>query len=164
MNENFEEFLRITKKLNEEKIIPLLMGSLGLEYLTKRSWDSRDIDIHVKGDHRGWEAPDEDRIHHWGLIVSVMRSLQYALVDLHEHAFYNGAYEVEFGVIDTLPDFAGVDPNELSFIDLDGVCFYLPSVQQYLKIYQSSYQDSYRADHNNHKDLQKIEYLQDMIS
>ena len=50
MNNNYKEFLQITKKLNEEGIIPLLIGSLGLKYLTKTNWDSGDIDIAVKGD------------------------------------------------------------------------------------------------------------------
>lgn len=29
------------------------MGSLGLEFVTKKSWDLQDIDIHVSGDPRG---------------------------------------------------------------------------------------------------------------
>ncbi len=164
MNNNFKEFLQITKKLNEEGIIPLLIGSLGLECLTKANWDSGDIDIAVKGDPRGWAAPDEDRVHNWDTICSIMESMQYEMTDLHEHAFDDGIHEVQYGVIDTFPDFAGIAVNELEEICVDDVRFLLPDIEQYLKIYQSSYKDSYRADRTNHKDLGKIEFLKNLIS
>ncbi|MGM0253668.1 hypothetical protein IGJ99_001250 [Enterococcus sp. AZ095b] len=61
----FKEFLLITQKLNRQQITPLLLGSLGLSYLTDIDWQPRDIDIHVPGDPRGWEAPDKDRLHNW---------------------------------------------------------------------------------------------------
>lgn len=163
MKRNFTEFLRITKKLNSQRIIPLLMGSVGLEYLTQLDWQSRDIDIHVAGDPRGWRAPDEKRIHHWELILSAMEELGYTLTDLHEHAFSSGKFAVEFGVIDTLPEFAGVDPSELHVIDKEGALFYLPDAAQYLKIYTGSSNDNYRAENNNHKDLEKINYLKRLI-
>ncbi len=164
MNSNFKEFLRITEKLNEKKIIPLLMGSLGLEYLTKKNWNSRDIDIHVHGDPKGWTASDEERIFNWHLIVSVMNKLQYELIDLHEHEFNNGRFDVEYGVMDTLPSFAKVDLNELKLIRINDIQFYLPDTEQYLKIYTSSYRDDYRSDNNDHKDLKKIDYLKKWLS
>jgi len=37
-NFKLDAFLNITQKLNELGIIPLLMGSLGLEQVTNRSW------------------------------------------------------------------------------------------------------------------------------
>lgn len=61
-NHKYDEFLRITRKLNEIGITPLLMGSVGLELITERSWDAEDIDIHVPGDKRGWEVPPEDSV------------------------------------------------------------------------------------------------------
>ena len=54
----FEEFKNICFYLNRVGITPTLMGSLGLEYRTKENWEPSDIDIHVPGDPRGWEAPD----------------------------------------------------------------------------------------------------------
>ncbi|WP_345742169.1 hypothetical protein [Cytobacillus gottheilii] len=53
----FDEFIKIAKKLNDINIIPLLMGSVGLEVITGKSWDAEDLDIHVPGDQRGWEVP-----------------------------------------------------------------------------------------------------------
>ena len=53
MKEKFDEFLKIAKELNKIEIT-FLMGSLGLEQVTGRDWQARDIDIHVPGDLRGW--------------------------------------------------------------------------------------------------------------
>lgn len=163
MNDKFKEFLRITKKLNQKNITPLLMGSLGLEYLTKMDWQSADIDIHVKGDPRGWEVPDEDRIYERFTIRNVMKKLEYELIDLHEHEFNNGVFNVGFGSMDSLPKFAGIQLKKLKLVQVDDIQFYLPTAKQYLKIYQRSSKDSYRADHNNNKDLPKIEYLKGIV-
>lgn len=67
----FNEFLKICKQLNSINITPTLMGSLGLQYLTDENWFPSDIDIHVEGDPRGWEAPDEDRIYNWDAILTL---------------------------------------------------------------------------------------------
>ncbi|WP_424580087.1 hypothetical protein [Virgibacillus halodenitrificans] len=83
----FQEFLKIAKKLNKVQITPLLMGSVGLEIVTDSSWDAQDLDIHVPGDERGWEVPAEKAIFDWDRIVGIMNSLEYRLVDLHEHEF-----------------------------------------------------------------------------
>ncbi|MCQ2497237.1 MAG: hypothetical protein MJ131_11675 [Lachnospiraceae bacterium] len=62
MEKLFNEFKKICLQLNKIGIIPTLMGSLGLEYMSKVEWNPGDIDIHVPGDPRGWEAPDELRV------------------------------------------------------------------------------------------------------
>lgn len=48
----FEEFLEICKQLNKLNIIPTLMGSVGLGYISGMDWNSSYIDIHVSGDPR----------------------------------------------------------------------------------------------------------------
>ena len=164
VTEPFHEFLRIAGRLNEATIVPLLMGSVGMEYVTRRNWHSRDIDIHVPGDPLGWDAPDATRIHDWDLIMTIMSCLQYELVDLHEHEFTDGRHDVEFGVIDTLPEFAGIAVSDVQQLCVDGVRFRLPSAEQYLRIYRRSSQDSYRADNNNRKDLAKITYLRRLVA
>lgn len=83
--ELFEEFKLICIELNKIGIIPTLMGSLGLEYVSKMKWNPSDIDIHVPGDPRGWEAPDELRIYNWDKIMFIMNNLNYELIDIHEH-------------------------------------------------------------------------------
>nr|WP_262371992.1 phosphoribosylanthranilate isomerase [Rossellomorea aquimaris] len=140
------------------------MGSVGLEVVTEKSWDAQDLDIHVLGDKRGWEVPPETSIHNWNDIVKVMNSKGYTLIDLHEHEFSKDGLSVEFGIIDTLPDFAGVRLEDLEMHQKGEVKYYLLSPEQYLRVYEASSKDSYRADQNNHKDMGKIEYLKNLIN
>lgn len=155
----YRAFLEIAAKLNKNNILPLLMGSLGLEFVTGENWNPKDIDIHVNGDPRGWAAPDEQRIYQWSTIKSVMNELGYQLVNLHEHEFLRRDITVEFGVIDTLSDFAGIQPVDLDLVKKGDCSFLVPTIEQYLKIYNASSEDSYRNEQNNDKDFEKIEYL-----
>lgn len=162
-NNKLNEFIKITKKLNEIEIIPLLMGSVGLEIVTGQGWNTQDLDIHVPGDKRGWEVPPEISIFNWDDIMKIMISMEYTLIDLHEHEFSKKGLSVEFGIIDTLPDFAGVKLEELELHQKGEVKYYLLNPEQYLSVYESSSKDSYRADKNNDKDLKKIDFLKSMI-
>ena len=160
MTDKFTEFLKIASQLNKMEIVPLLMGSLGLEQVTGQDWQARDIDIHVHGDERGWEAPDEERIYDMDKIEPMMESLGYRLVDLHEHEFQKEGLSVEFGVMETLEAFSGVPIAELTRRKVEGVQFLVPTPEQFLAIYHASSQVSYRNDNNNHKDFAKIAYLE----
>ncbi|MYL71802.1 phosphoribosylanthranilate isomerase [Halobacillus litoralis] len=162
-NYKFKEFLTIAQKLNDIKIIPLLMGSVGLEVITNMNWEAQDLDIHVPGDKRGWEVSPESNIHNWDDIVTVMNSMDYTLVDLHEHEFAKQGLSVEFGIMDTLPSFAGIHLNELEMHHWGEATYYLLNRDQYLRVYESSSKDSYRADNNNRKDFRKIDVLKGMI-
>ena len=164
MNEKFYEFLTIAKKLNDIHIIPLLMGSVGLEIVTHVNWDAQDLDIHVPGDKRGWEVPADQSIFDWQRIVEIMESLEYRLIDLHEHEFQKNDLSVGFGIIDTLPSFAGVLLEDLKIHQKDGIQFYLLTAHQYLNVYRASSKDSYRAKNNNYKDMRKLDYLKKMNS
>ena len=163
MNKLFDEFKFICLELNKIGIIPRLMGSLGLEFATKPEWDPSDIDIHVPGDPRGWDAPDELRIYNWDNILKVMEDLGYKLVDLHEHEFQKNNLSVEFGSISSLFDFAGILESDIEITQIDGVKFRIPNKKQFLKIYEESSKDSYRNDNNNNKDFLKIDYLRNII-
>lgn len=163
MSKLFDEFRIICLQLNKVGIIPTLMGSLGLEYLTKMDWQPSDIDIHVAGDPRGWEAPDEDRIHHWNEILEIMKNLGYKLVDLHEHEFQKNGLSVEFGSIDSLYEFAKIYESDIEIIAVDNIKFRLPNQKQFLNIYEASSKDSYRNDNNNNKDFLKIDFLRGHI-
>jgi hypothetical protein len=159
----FDEFIKIAKKLNDIDIIPLLMGSVGLEVITGKNWDAQDLDIHVPGDKRGWEVAPELNIHNWNDIVNIMNLMEYSLIDLHEHEFSKEGLSVEFGIIDTLPNFAGVQLEDLEMHHKGNVKYYLLNPNQYLSVYESSSKDSYRADNNNNKDFRKIDFLKSMI-
>ncbi|WP_205317680.1 phosphoribosylanthranilate isomerase [Oceanobacillus zhaokaii] len=142
------------KKLDDVEIIPLLMGSVGLEVVTRKSWDSQDLDIHVPGDKRGWEMPPELSIFNWEDIIKILNSMGYSLTDLHEHEFIKEGLSV-----DTLPDFAGVQLEDLELHQMGEVKYYLLNPEQYLSVYKSSSKDSYRADKNNNKDIKKMDIL-----
>ena len=159
----YDEFKIICFNLNKEGNTPTLMGSLGLEYVSKEKWNPSDIDIHVPGDPRGWEAPDELRIYDWDKIMTVMEKLEYELIDLYEHEFKKDGISVEFGTIDSLYDFAGILESDIEIIEKDGIKFRVPSLEQYLSIYESSSKDSYRNDNNNSKDFLKIDWIKKNI-
>ena len=125
----FEEFKTICFHLNRVGITPTLMGSLGLEFRTKENWEPSDIDIHVPGDPRGWEAPDHLRIYDWDKIMKVMKDLGYVLIDIHEHEFQKDRVSVEFGSIDSLPDFAGVSESDIELIHISLTNLHTPHAQ-----------------------------------
>ncbi|HGI3909719.1 TPA: phosphoribosylanthranilate isomerase [Streptococcus agalactiae] len=160
----FDLFFTITNELNLIGITPLLMGSVGLEVRTGRDWKARDLDIHVPSDPRGWEAPDEGRIFQFAEINVIMEKLGFNLVDRHEHEYQKEGLSVEFGGLHSLPEFAGIPIDDLEEIETNGAHYFLPTLDQYLKIYQASSKDSYRSDKNNHKDFAKIDYLEKLLS
>ncbi|MFF2500996.1 phosphoribosylanthranilate isomerase [Peribacillus sp. NPDC058075] len=107
--------------------------------------------------------PPELSIHNWINIVKIMNSMEYSLIDLHEHEFYKEGLSVEFGIIDTLPNFAGVQLENLEIQQKRNVKYYLLNPEQYLCVYEPSSKDSYRADKKNHKDIRKIDFLKSII-
>ncbi|MBW9213131.1 MULTISPECIES: hypothetical protein [Terrabacteria group] len=155
----FDEFRSVCLYLNKIGIVPTLMGSLGLEFMSKEDWKPSDIDIHVPGDPRGREAPDEGIIYNWDKIMTVMKELGYDLVDIHEHEFRKNGISVEYGSIDSLYDFSGIAESDIELIQLNEIKFRVPSLKQFLSIYEASSKDSYRNDNNNHKDFKKIDWL-----
>lgn len=159
----FQAFLEIAEQLNKLGITPLLMGSVGLERRTGRDWQAGDLDIHVPSDPRGWEAPDDERIYRADELIATMNQLGYVLVDRHEHEFHKDGLSVEFGGLHSLPEFAGVELEDLEELETAGVRYYLPTLEQYLKIYQASSKDSYRAENNNQKDFAKIAFLKEIL-
>lgn len=161
--ELFNKFIKIAIELNKHGIVPVLMGSLGLEFVSEKNWNPKDIDIHVEGDPRGWEANDDERIYNWANIHQVMNELGYELIDLHEHEFKKDGLSIEFGTINSLPEFAGVDLANLTLVVHYKANFYVPKLEDYLKIYIASSKDSYRNSNNNDKDFEKIEWLRDVL-
>lgn len=128
------EFLKITQQLNQLAIIPLLMGSVGLEIVTQKDLQAQDIDIHVPGTKGGWEIPAENQIHQWCAIISVIESLGYQLADLHEHEFVKDDLSVGFASVNTLPTFAGIELSDLILKQQDNLSYYLLSSEQFLSV------------------------------
>ena len=100
-------------------------------------------------------TPDHLRIYDWDKHNESDERLSYALTDIHEHEFQKDDLSVEFGSIDSLPDFAGVSESDIELIHLENITFRVPNLEQFLSIYKASSQDSYRNEHNNNKDFKK---------
>lgn len=164
MNFLFDEFKAICFRLNKAGIIPTLMGSLGLEFVSRENWDPSDIDIHVPGDPRGWEAPDESRIYNWDMILPIMQELEYDLIDIHEHEFSKNGIRAEYGSINSLHSFAGIQESDIELVKIDEIQFRVPNLKQFLSIYEASSKDSYRNESNNNKDFAKIDWLKKHVS
>ncbi len=145
------EFIRIAGLLNRKlDIVPLLFGSLGLEQRLNRDLSADDIDVLI---------PEIFLNEKWGSIVELMNNAGYTLRDLHEHEFEKSGLRVAFAAIESLAPFAGIDLKQIPVIKEDGVCYYLPDLHDYLKVYKASAKDGYRKNVKNKKDNEKIELI-----
>lgn len=150
-----KEFINIARLLNERlNIVPLLFGSLGLEQRLNKNLNADDIDILI---------PEVFLNERWNSIVALMNGAGYALYDLHEHAFEKSGLSVAFASIESLTPFAGIDLKQIPIIKEDGVCYYLPDLHDYLKVYKASAKDGYRKNVKNKQDEQKIELINNEI-
>lgn len=62
-----------------------------------------------------------------------------------------------------LYDFAGIKEDELEIVEISGIKFRVPNVNQFLKIYKASSKDSYRDKNKNDKDFEKISWLESKV-
>ena len=145
------EFMRIARLLNKQlNIVPLLFGSLGLEQRLNKNLNADDIDVLI---------PEIFLNERWDSIAALMNGAGYTLYDLHEHAFEKSGLSVAFAAIESLAPFAGIDLKQIPVIEEEGVCYYLPDLRDYLKIYTASAKDGYRKNVKNKQDEQKIELI-----
>lgn len=146
-----KEFIRIAYELNKKLgIIPLLFGSLGLEQRLQTNLNSDDIDVLI---------PDEFLNEKWDFIVKIMSDNEYALYDLHEHAFEKDGLQLAFASIENLIPFADVNLAKIPTIEECGVRYYLLDLPDYLKVYTASSKDGYRKNKKNKNDRQKIDLI-----
>lgn len=146
----YDEFLKIARLLNENGIVPLLFGSLGLALRLNADYNVDDIDvlISIKYLNKNWQ---------W--FKRIIEEQGYILEDLHEHQFRKGKYKIAFANIESLTPFADIDLNRIELIKNDGVKYFLLNLEQYLAVYNASSKDSYRRNKNNNKDFEKIELI-----
>lgn len=144
-NQLFWENARL---LSEEfKIIPLLYGSLGLEYLTGENLNADDVDILI---------PQVYLSDKWDNFRAVLEDNGYVLVDEHEHTFEKYGVHCSYASMEELKTFADISADEIRTITAEGVDFRVLTLQQYLKVYSASSKDGYRKDVRNKKDAEKI--------
>ena len=132
-------FFENAKLLNDKlHIIPLMYGSLGLEYATQENLNSDDIDI----------------------FKNVLEDNGYVLIDEHEHTFIKNRVCFSYAPLEELETFAKINLTDIE-CKLDfGARFKLLSLEQYLKVYAASSKDGYRVNVRQKKDADKILFIQ----
>ena len=139
----FENAKLLTEKFG---IIPLMYGSLGLEYITGKSLDADDIDILI---------PETFLNEHWSEFKNFLTDSGYILIDKHEHTFQKDDVFYSYASVEELESFAGINISDIRLTTNDDVQFSLLSLEQYLTIYMASSKDGYRINVREKKDQEK---------
>ena len=148
----FNLFLENARLLSDNLgIVPLLYGSLGLEYLTGDALGSDDIDILV---------PRVFITERWHEFKSLLEAQGYVLADEHEHTFVRDGVAYSYADIEDLESFAGINTEDIELYETDGVRFLLLSLEQYLAVYQKSSKDGYLVNVRQKKDADKIRFIE----
>ena len=152
----FNLFLENARFLSDKfDIVPLLYGSLGLEYLTGDALDADDIDILV---------PRVFITDRWQEFKAVLEEHGYVLIDEHEHTFARDGVAYSYADIEDLDPFAGIRMKDIEMREADGVRFLLLSLEQYIAVYQKSSKDGYRVNVRQKKDADKIRFIESKLS
>ena len=151
----FNLFLENARFLSDKfDILPLLYGSLGLEYLTGDILGADDIDILV---------PRVFITDLWQEYKAVLEEQGYVLVDEHEHTFVRDGVAYSYANIEDLEPFAGINTETIEMYEADDVRFLLLSLEQYLVVYQKSSKDGYRVNVRQKKDAEKIRFIESKL-
>ncbi len=151
----FNLFLENARFLSDKfDIIPLLYGSLGLEYLTGDVLGADDIDILV---------PRVFITDRWQEFKAVLEEHGYVLADDHEHTFVRDDVAYSYADIEDLESFAGINTEDIELHEVDGVRFLLLSLEQYLAVYKQSSKDGYRVNARQKKDADKISFIESKL-
>ena len=151
----FNLFLENARFLSDKfDIVPLLYGSLGLEYLTGDDLGADDIDILV---------PRVFITERWHEFKALLESQRYVLVDEHEHTFVRDGVAYSYADIEDLEPFAGINTEDIETYEVDGVRFLLLSLEQYLAVYKQSSKDGYRVDIRQKKDADRIRFIESKL-
>ena len=151
----FNLFLENARFLSDKfGIVPLLYGSLGLEYLTGDALGADDIDILV---------PRVFITDRWQEFKAVLEEHRYVLVDEHEHTFARDGAAYSYADIEDLESFAGIRMKDIEMREADGVSFLLLSLEQYLAVYRQSSKDGYRVNVRQKKDAVKIRFIESKL-
>ena len=141
-------FLENTRLLSDTwGIVPLLYGSLGLEYLTGEALCPDDIDILI---------PTVFLTERWEEFQAVLEARGYVLTDRREHTFEKNGVCCAYACLEELETFAGIREAEISVVAHGGTQFRLLSGEQYQRVYTASAKDGYRADVRGKKDAEKL--------
>ena len=152
----FNLFLENARLLSDKfGVVPLLYGSLGLEYLTGDDLGAEDIDILV---------PRVFITERWHEFKSFLEAQGYVLADEHEHTFVRDGVAYSYADIENLDSFAGICMKDIEMREADGVSFLMLSLEQYLVVYKQSSKDGYRVNVRQKKDADKIKFIESKLS
>lgn len=150
-----ELFFKNAKLLSQNfNIVPLMYGSLGLEYLTRQNLNADDIDILI---------PETFINERFGEFKYVLEGEGYTLTDEHEHTFKKDGISYSYASIEELETFAGIKVRDIKEQNEDQVKFKILSLEQYLKLYTASAKDGYRKNIRQKKDEEKIKLIRKFI-
>ena len=135
-------------------IVPLMYGSLGLEYITNENLNADDIDILIS------EIFITDR---WNEFKDFLISEGYVLIDEHEHTFQKNNISYSYASIEELKSFAVIELSDIEQRCSNGIKFKLLSLEQYLKVYRASAKDGYRITVREKKDNDKIAFIEKQL-
>lgn len=151
----FNLFLENARLLSDKfGIVPLLYGSLGLEYLTGDDLGADDIDILV---------PRVFITERWHELKTLLETHGYVLTDEREHTFVRDGVAYSYADIEDLKSFAGISTEDIEEREVDGIRFLLLSLEMYLKVYKKSVQDGYRVNVRQKKDAEKIRFIESKL-
>lgn len=149
-------FFNHTAFLNRQfGIVPLMYGSLGLEYLTTVDLNADDIDILI---------PETFLNERWNEFQMALETEGYVLTDVSEHTFEKDGVSYSFAGIENLTPFAGIAMDEIEVRKKGDVTFRLLTLTQYLTVYLASEKDGYRVHERGKKDCEKIELIRKRIA
>lgn len=149
-------FFKNAKLLNSTfKIVPLLYGSLGLEYLTKTKFDADDVDILIP------KCFLEER---WLEFKQLLEQNGYVLINEREHEFKKDNATYAYAQIEELALFANIDIAQINTVFEDNAQFKLLNLQQYLNVYNASIKDGYRINVRQKRDAEKIELIKNLLT
>ena len=156
MNRKLQAFFQNAGLLKDTLgIVPLLYGSLGLEYLTGKNLNADDVDVLI---------PQRFVQEDWDAFRAVLENAGYTLTDEHEHAFEKDGVSYAYASIEELESFAGIPVKQIGMYENEGVLFKLLSLQQYLKVYTASSKDGYRINNRNKKDAEKLSLIREELA
>ena len=100
----FNLFLENARFLSDKfSMVPLLYGSLGLEYLTGDDLSADDIDMLV---------PRIFITERWHEFKALLEAQGYVLADEHEHTFVYDGVSYSYADIEDLESFAGINTED----------------------------------------------------
>ena len=152
MTEKHRAFFANAGLLHEKfGIVPLMYGSLGLEYITGEELHADDVDVLI---------PKAYIAERWDEFASFLAQQGYVLIDENEHEFEKDGIRYAYAQIEELKPFAGISLTDIAVCSEGGVSFKLLSLEQYLKVYNASSKDGYRVNVRQKKDAEKIALIE----